>query len=67
MFTEPLLDVFSLRGEKDALPSDNARTLAVLGHYVRTFVSNLNETVTVGAAEVVCREIDVMFLHPLPG
>jgi len=67
MLSEPFLDVLPLRGEKDALPSHDARTLAVLSHYVRTFVSNFDETVTVGPAEVVCREIYVVFLHPLLG
>ena len=53
MLAQPLLDFFSLRREHDALPFQDAGSLAVLGHNIRAFVQHLDQTVGFGSLKVV--------------
>jgi hypothetical protein len=63
MIAEPLLDFFSLGGQYDTLPFNNARTLTILRHDVRTFVKHLDQAVRLCPFEVVRRERRMVFVH----
>ena len=52
---QPLLDLFLLSGQYDALPFHDAGALAVLGHDIGAFVQDLNQAVGLGPFEVIGR------------
>jgi hypothetical protein len=63
MIAEPLLDFFSLSGQYNTLPLNDARTLAILRHDVRTLVKHFNQAVRLCPFEVVRRERRMVFVH----
>ena len=60
---KPLLDLFFLSGQYDALPFHDAGALAVLSHDVGTLIEDLNQAVSLGPLEVVGRKCGVAVLH----
>ncbi len=63
MLRQPLLDLFFLRGENNALPAYLTRTLTIFGHDIRTFVEDLDQAIGLGALEMIRGGSRVVFLH----
>jgi hypothetical protein len=63
MIAEPLLDLFSLSGQYDTLPFNDAGTFTILRHDVRTLVKYLDQAVRLCPFEVVRRERRMVFVH----
>ena len=66
-FAQPSFNLFSLGGQYDTLPGNSAGAFAVFGHYVRTFVEDLDDSIRVGSFEVVRGKGCMMVLHLIPG
>jgi len=60
---QPLLDFFLLSGQHNTLPTDFTGALAIFSHYVRAFVEDLDQSVSLGTLEVVGRWSRMVFLH----
>ena len=66
-FAQPPFHLFSLRGQHDPLPGNGAGAFAIFGHYVRTFVEDLDDSIRVGSFEVVRGKGCMMVLHLVLG
>jgi hypothetical protein len=58
-------DAFSVCSEHNPLPLHDAGTLAILSHYVRVFVKNLDKAVGLCPYEVIRRERRLVLFHPM--
>ena len=63
VLSQPLLDLFFLRRQHDALPAHLTRALTIFGHDIRAFVEDLDQAVGLGAFEVIRGGSRVVFLH----
>lgn len=63
MIAEPLLNLFFLSRQHDALPLYDARTLTVLRHDVRALIQYFDQAVRLCPFEVVRRERRMVFMH----
>ena len=60
---QPLLDLFFLRSQYNALPAHLTGALTIFGHDIRAFVEDLDQAVGLGPLEVIRGGGSMMLLH----
>lgn len=65
MLEEPFFDRLSLTCQDHPLPFSDTSSLTVLGHYIGTFIEDLDQAFGLGPFEAIGGESGMLLLHLL--